>query len=403
MIQLIDVRLLCKGMYVKDVSIRSKRENLYSIEGFVLHNREGQTLYEQGYRICYIDTELGSSVAPEDCLTDDIAPLETATLNSSTPVPAAPTRDFREELPQAQKLHDSGIALARKFFQNKGIEVLPVTEVKRFADDIQASLRRNSNALISLSKLRQKDDYTFSHSLNVSLFAMLLGTQLGLESDFLNELACAGFLHDMGKMFVARQALNFPGTLSPSQMKEVRSHVLRGYDYLKSQSGISDIVLEGELDHQERYDGSGYPHNKRGDEISLAGRILAVADVYDALSSERCYKPAMLPSKALSLMYQTRESSFAPGYMEAFIQAMGVYPPGSWVRLSDHTLALIMEVNPQERLRPRVSVLADNKGKPCPPRAISLQDNDGLTILGPVQHIPPACLNQAETLLRLTR
>ncbi len=401
MLKKIDIRNLKKNMFVSGVEddIDHDKE-LYTKEGFIKHDDIGMILYNQGYRWCYIYTNFSNLPPNNNELENNSAQQHYKEQTSLVLKPSTPSIPFHEELSQALNIRETGMTLAQKIFQNRPAVELPFGDIERFVSDMETSLSRNSNAMLCLSKLRKEDDYTFSHSLNVALFAILLGEQLGLERKLLQDLACAGFLHDIGKMFVARQALNFPGKLSPSQMKEVRSHVLRGYDYLRRQPGISDVVLNGELDHQERYDGSGYPHAKTGEEISLAGRILAVVDAYDALSSARCYKPAMLPSKALSLLYQERERSFTPGYVETFIQSVGVYPPGSWVRLSDHRLALVMEVNMQDRLRPGVTAVTDNTGTPCPPHIIDLEKHEELSILGTVQRVPQACLSHAMSLLR---
>lgn len=201
---------------------------------------------------------------------------------------------------------------------------------------------RNKAALLSLCKLRCGGDYLCSHSVNAAVLGAAFAMHLGVNRVFLPDFAAAGFLHDVGKLFVPEHILRYPGGLSPSQMEEMQAHVLKGQEFLRFWDDVSPIVLDGELDHHECHDGTGYPYGKSEGEISFTGRLLAVVDMYDAMSSTRGYRRQVTPFRALGFMYNERDSHFAPGYPQAFIRLMGVYPPGSFVRLSDGSLALCL-------------------------------------------------------------
>jgi len=219
---------------------------------------------------------------------------------------------------------------------------------------------------------------------------------LGVNRVFLPDFAAAGFLHDVGKLFVPEHILRYPGGLSPSQMEEMQAHVLKGQEFLRFWDDVSPIVLDGELDHHECHDGTGYPYGKSEGEISFTGRLLAVVDMYDAMSSTRGYRRQVTPFRALGFMYNERDSHFAPGYPQAFIRLMGVYPPGSFVRLSDGSLALVLEADAHAGLRPLVMRVLDREGRSCASDVIALGEREDLSVSGTLWKLPARLRRDAE-------
>ena len=295
---------------------------------------------------------------------------------------------YLDQLEQAEELQESGLAVARDLESRvaKG-EELPVQETKDIVRGMIASLSANRNVLLGLSRLKQWDEYTYTHSMNVALYGTLLCKYRGASDAVAEEVGVSGFFHDIGKLFIPQEVINYPGKLTPEQLKLVRKHPQYGETYSQKLSGLSDTVRRGILEHHERFDGSGYPAGKKGSEISLAGTVLLVADIYDALSSRRSYKPPMSPGDALSFMYRERGNMYAPDMLESFIKAIGIYPSGCMVRLSDNSIAVVTEQTGSS-LQPQVVVLINGKGEALdPPTLLDLSADKKLSICdcGPVQ------------------
>jgi putative nucleotidyltransferase with HDIG domain len=227
-------------------------------------------------------------------------------------------------------------------------KALPVVE------DITASVERNAHALVSISRMRSKDEYTYYHSIAVCALMVNLARQLGHDEAAVREAGLAGLLHDFGKIVVPDRVLKKADTLTQAEFAMVREHVERGYSVVRA-SGYSDLVADVCLHHHERVDGGGYPHGLKGDEISLAARMAAVCDVYDAITSRRPYKAPVGPAESLAEMFQS-EGHFDSAVLAAFIRSTGIFPVGSLVRLKSNRLGLVIGQDGQETTRPLIRV-----------------------------------------------
>ncbi len=265
----------------------------------------------------------------------------------------------------------------------------PVAQTRAFFEKLAYSVRGNTNALICLGKLRARENSAVLRSMNVAVLAVALGNYLDTRENYLADLALSGFLYDVGKLFVSRACLVHPGKLNDTLFREAQDHVMRGYEYLKQQKGMPQMVLDAALDHHERFDGRGYPAGKKGWNISFGGRVMGLVDVFDAQTSKRAYKEAMAPSLALSQMFAQKDTEFTPGYVEALIGILGVYPPGSLVRLTNKVISVVTEANPQDRMQPTVVMFADHRGKPIKPRAVDLSAMPTLSIAEAIHKAPP--------------
>lgn len=387
------VTQLQEGMYIVDLEGKEGVDaSVYSIEGFVLSDREIGKFIDSGYTYAIVDPSRSritrKNPAPGVSLSEfDL--IEPQGDDKKQKTPQAPQTEYYDELKKATSLRNAGMEVARNVALNASKEVeIPIEETRKLFTGLVTSIKANPNVLLGMGRLKMQDDYTFSHCMNVSVLAVALGKEMHLREDVLPDLAMAGFLYDIGKLFIRQDLLQYPGKLSHEQIMEVRSHVQRGYDYLKPQTDLPQMVFDGVADHQERYAGIGYPYGKSGLDISFVGRLLAVADVYDALSSNRCYKQALSPAQALSLMYSQREQDFSPGFVETLIATLGVYPPGSYVMLSTRQTAVVIETNPGIPLRPKVVLLVDAKGIRMRPRIIDLKVMLNVSIVSPVSRLP---------------
>jgi len=262
-----------------------------------------------------------------------------------------------EELQVAAKLvATSKAAVMSMFHEARMGQLSDVALMLPLVDDIAASVMRNSNALISLTRLKKADDYTYMHSVAVSAMMLALARQLGLGDEEARACALAGLLHDIGKMAVPLDILNKPGKLSDAEFDIVKGHPDLGHGILNEVSDISSIALEVCLHHHEKFAGGGYPHGLAGEQISLHARMGAVCDVYDAITSDRPYKSGWTPSESLRRMEEwTRGGHFDPAVFAAFVKCIGIYPVGTLLRLESGRLGVVLD-NSKSLLQPIVRV-----------------------------------------------
>ena len=240
-------------------------------------------------------------------------------------------------------------------------KAIDVSAVGPLVEDINASIERNTAALLSLVRLKTADDYTYLHSVAVCALMIALGRKLGLDAAELQQAGMAGLLHDIGKMGVPSEVLNKPDKLTDEEFNVVRRHPTQGWEILKA-AGVSDeVTLDVCLHHHERMDGKGYPEKLTGDQLSLFSRMGAVCDVYDAISSTRCYKKAWTPGESIQRMASWRQGHFDEKIFQAFLKTVGIYPTGTLVKLKSGRLGVVMEQTEESLLKPRVKVFFSTK------------------------------------------
>ena len=275
---------------------------------------------------------------------------------------------------------------------------------KKTVSELVDSVIRNPDALTCFMQLKKKDEYTAQHSMRVCILALAFGRHVGLDKHELNVLGLGALLHDIGKMKVPNEILNKPGALNDYEYALMKSHVPRGVEILDKTAGIPRPSIEVARCHHERYSGNGYIHGLKGDQIGLFGMMGGIVDCYDAISSDRAYHTGMSAHAALKKMYEWRNRDFHPGLVEQFIQCMGIYPIGSVVELNTGEIGVVVTMNRQRRLKPRVALVlrADynpypdatmvdlmvhqtRDGRPC---EIDRVLEPGAYGINPVQHLP---------------
>jgi len=243
-------------------------------------------------------------------------------------------------------------------------------EAKEVVNALVDSIMANESALVWLTMLKHRDEYTSQHSLNVCIMSLVFGRHLGLSESELHELGHGALLHDIGKMKVPLEILNKITRLTDEEMIELKQHAVYGYDMLKDSEHISEQALDIVRSHHERVDGSGYPRGLKGDAIGRYAMIVSVVDVYDAITSDRVYHMGISPHEALNLMYGWTPYSFMRELIESFIKCLGIYPVGSIVELETGEVGVIMTMNLAQRMRPIVTLVLDSEKKPYPVRKL---------------------------------
>jgi putative nucleotidyltransferase with HDIG domain len=249
-----------------------------------------------------------------------------------------------------------------KDFGNTGKLMAPsIQSLMKVSDNLVDSLLSNKEVLINLVGLKGYDDYTYQHSFCVAIIAVSIGNNMGLDKMMLKQLALSGLFHDIGKMSVPKEILNKTGKLTDEEFEVIKQHPETAFKQLRKTNLIPDIALRGIRSHHERFDGSGYLKNLSGEGIPLLGRILAVADVYDALTSNRPYRKACLSHEVIEYMMGNANIQFDYEVLTAFLKSVVAYPAGMLVTLSNGKKAMVIENNRENTLRPVVRLIQDNK------------------------------------------
>lgn len=360
------------GMYVVDLNLSPQEfPRVYAREGLLLSSAQIASILQDAYGEAFVDDE--KSTVPVAVRDEWLSlPARAAFKTAEADVLPDP-HTMRDNLERAVALYTAAIHTVEQLFEFLGRgRPVPVKAVSGVASTIVDHIVHDKLTLATVTKLQVHGNYTFAHCVNVSVLAALFGRHLSLDADKLQTLALAGLVHDIGKAVIPSTLLDTARPLTDREFALMKNHVLAGYEALDKVEGIDDGVRRAVLEHHERYDGTGYPYGRKGNDISLPGRILAVIDVYDALTSKKPYKPALLPYTAVSFLYGQREQSFDPAVVERFIQCMGIYPVGSVVRLNNGETGVVYQANPHKPLLPIVSVVLDAEGTKRPLKMVDL-------------------------------
>lgn len=233
-------------------------------------------------------------------------------------------------------------------------------EIQKLAKLIVDDIFSQPEFLISLVDIKSLDTYTYNHSVNVGILALTLGIGYGLNRNDLYDLTLGCMLHDVGKIFVPNEILNKRGQLNDDEYKIIKEHCEKGFAYLRENTELGAKVRIISLQHQERYDGSGYPQGLKGNEINHLAQIASIADVYDALTSDRPYRKAMSPHEAVEYLMGSGGTFFNMDMVKSFLERIIPFPVGTVVSLSNGFIGTVEKINHDMLLRPIIKVLKYN-------------------------------------------
>ncbi|WP_348765760.1 HD-GYP domain-containing protein [uncultured Salinisphaera sp.] len=349
------------GMYV-DALDRPWVETPYLLQGIAIETQADIDELRNYCKYVYVDQ------APADDSNSATRRLSQATEVIPPPGERTP-RSFRQELPAARKIHDNARHLIRSIHgeisENRRPDMATVSEV---VGQMMDSVARHPDALLWFSNLKSRDEYTAIHSLNVCMQAVSLATFVGNDERAIKEMGIGALLHDVGKIKIPLAILNKPGKLTPSEYEQIKRHPQYGVEMLRDASGLTAASLEIVRDHHERLNGRGYPAGLRGSEISYYTQLVSIADVYDAMTTDRVYQKGLSPAKALELMLGFNEE-LNPELLRQFVDYHGDYPVGALVELNTGEVGFVTP-SPERREKPTVLLVLDYKKRRYYPQRV---------------------------------
>lgn len=312
-----------------------------------------------------IDTSKGSDVEVfNEVISSALAPaIEVGIEPLITPLQQHKPNQISVSKEQAQAkkvINSSKKAVASMFHDVRMGKAVNAEAAMKMVDDIAASVDRNLGALISLVRLKNKDEYTYMHSVAVCALMVALAKELDLTQAEIKQAGLAGLLHDLGKAAIPSEVLNKPGALTEEEFTLVKLHPERGYELLLKANITDEVTLDVCLHHHEKVNGTGYPKKLKAEEISIFAKMGAVCDVYDAITSNRPYKDGWEPGVSLQRMAQW-DGHFDERVFKAFVKSVGIYPIGSMVKLKSGRLAVVIDQSPKSLLTPILKVFFSTK------------------------------------------
>jgi len=358
MIKKIGIAQLKPGMYVHDFNCNWIDHPFARNRMLIATDQEIGKIIEAGIRELYIDTDKGLDAGDAPTADEARRATEREILDIAGRAPAPVTRvSVSEELARARQVKNQAHQLVRTVMLDARLgKAIELDQVEPVVQNITESILRNPGALTGLLRIKNKDDYTFLHSVSVCTLLVAFCRSAGLDADTTRQAGLGGLLHDTGKALVPDEVLNKPGRLTDAEFEIIRKHPKDGYDILLKTPQVGAIPLDITLHHHERMDGSGYPDKLPGEQISTLAQMAAIVDVYDAITADRCYHKGMSAAEALRRIYEWSKFHFNPQHVQAFMRCVGIYPVGTLVLLESGRLGVVTEPHPTSLLAPKVNV-----------------------------------------------
>ncbi len=358
------------GMYVAELD-RPWTDTPFLFQGFNIQNQQQINALKKFCKYVFVDLERTAKPDPRPPAVQPQFPIRGSTAYSEQV-------SVEVEFKQAATVYDKSVASIGELLKplTKQGGVLEAKEVKDSVNRLTDSVERNPDAMLLVTRLRDKSAAAHARALQVSIYLIVFARFLQLSREELELLGLLGLLQDIGKTRLPAELMERKGPLSAQENEIAKRHVEYSADILSGTPGLPPKLPELALLHHERQDGTGYPRGLKGDEIGLYGSMAAIADTFDALTAVRPYAEPLSPSGALSYLYKERGSGFHADLVEQFIQCVGVFPVGSVVELNSGEVGIVITQNLVRRLKPRVMVVLDSDGNPMHPHKILDLDRD---------------------------
>ncbi len=346
---------------VKDATGGNKNVLLLGKGILITSENQIRRLQEAGLKDVIIDTSKGKDVAGGSVVN---APAPAIKAPPVARPPAGRKTFFKDEIKVARKIKGASIQVVKEFMGNAATgRSIDVKKVGLAAKTLTQSVFRNVDALLSLTALKSYSEFTYTHSVNVCILTLAIAHAQGVTEREAEIIGVGGLLHDIGKAKIPLSILDKPGPLTPEERKVVMSHPIYSEEILRGMGNIPEEAIAIAVQHHEKVNGTGYPYGLTGDQMHPYGSMAAVADIYDALTSARPYKPGLPPHVALRRVFDGRGAEFDTKVVDVFIKNLGIYPIGSFVKLNTGEMGIVVETNPLDSLKPRIGIIFTRFGK----------------------------------------
>ncbi|MGD8568372.1 MAG: HD-GYP domain-containing protein [Gammaproteobacteria bacterium] len=357
---------LTLGMYVSELD-RPWLESPFVFQGFLIDSHSLLDRLRDSCQYVFVDEE--ESVVPIPGASTKPAKKEETVVNINHQEgnafhhrDAVNYNSFKQDLSRARKINLNTKGYISQILHEARLgHTIDTKKARTLVNNMVDCIIKNPHALVWFTNLKDKNEYTANHSLNVCIIALAFGNFCQLSREQLNIVGFGALFHDIGKMKVPLAILDKPGKLTAAEFEEVKRHPVYGYELLKTDSDFPQDALDIVLSHHERNNGSGYPHGRKAEQIQYLAKLVSVVDTYDAITTSRVYHEPLTPHEALSRMFQFVPDYFDQKLVEQFIKCLGIYPVGSLVELNSGEVGVVVSVNDQHHLKPVILLIMNDK------------------------------------------
>ncbi|MCX4026756.1 HD-GYP domain-containing protein [Endozoicomonas sp. SM1973] len=355
------------GMHVVRLD-RPWLETSFLLQGFIIQSQEDIRALAEECNHVYIQGKLQNTEGESTKVKSNLPKRQAVYINKV---------NFEQEIEKASVNFGQARSLAKNIMNGIRIgRALDINEAKEAVSECVNSILRNPDTLRWLTQIKQQDEYTAEHSMNVCILSATFARYLGMSSSEIETIGLCGLLHDVGKAKVPEEILNKPGKLDPDENSIMQMHTVYGKDILTAAENKYLITVDVAHSHHERVDGTGYPRQLQSRQIPLYAKIVALADVYDAITSCRCYDSSRTSLTALNIIYNEMGTHFDAELAREFIKCIGIYPPGSIVEMTNGEVGIVISNDDIRRLKPRVLLLLNEFKEPRKQRLVDLTKID---------------------------
>jgi HD-GYP domain-containing protein (c-di-GMP phosphodiesterase class II) len=356
------------GMYIVELD-RPWLDTPFLFQGFELKTEEDIRVVRNICDYVYIDVSKRKN--PRNAVAEQTQVNIQGVLDYGSP--PAKLSTFEKEILQTEKTYKNTKILVADFMEKIALGGgIDSKLAKEAVAECVHSVLHSPDAMLWLTQLKNRDEYTAQHSMNVCVLAIILGRQINLSEKNLNIAGLCGMMHDMGKMLIPLEILNKPGKLELEEMEIMQTHTTLGSELLKSSNDMHPCAIEVAVNHHERLDGKGYCRQISQSAISHFTRMVAIVDMYDAMTSDRVYQKGRTHLETTNTMISVAGSHLDQALVVKFIESIGVYPPGCLVELTNGIVAIVIEVNEKTKLRPKIITILDEEKNSIPEQVIDL-------------------------------